>query len=85
MYNFGKSEKKNYGLRLELVLSSWPVWQYGLWSFQGRDTKLERILHKNQHTKRKFLNFENWTLSLAKMYVSSTLSDGVRSKFWADF
>ena len=26
----------------ELVL-----WQQGLWSFQGRDTKLERILAKN--------------------------------------
>ena len=24
MYNFGKSEKKNSGLRQELVLSSWP-------------------------------------------------------------
>ena len=37
------------------------IWQYWLWSFQGRDTKLERILHKNQDTQRKFLNFENWT------------------------
>ena len=35
------------------------LWQYRLWSFQGRNTKLERILHKNQHTQRKFLNFEN--------------------------
>ena len=24
------------------------VWHYRLWSFQGRDTKLERFLHKNQ-------------------------------------
>ena len=24
------------------------VWQYRLWSFQGRDTKLERFLDKNQ-------------------------------------
>ena len=24
------------------------VWQYQLWSFQGRDTKLERFLAKNQ-------------------------------------
>ena len=23
--------------------------------------KLDRFLHKNQHTQRKFLNFENWT------------------------
>ena len=37
------------------------VWYSGLWSFQPRGTKLERFLHKNQHTKKKFLNFENWT------------------------
>ena len=24
-------------------------------------TKLEKFLHKNQHAKRKLLNFENWT------------------------
>ena len=36
------------------------VWQYGLWSFQTGGTKLERFLHKNQHTQRKLLNFENW-------------------------
>ena len=36
------------------------VWQYGLWSFQGGSTKLERFLPKNQHTQRKLLNFENW-------------------------
>ena len=27
-----------------------PVWQYRLWSFQGRDKKLERFLAKNQIT-----------------------------------
>ena len=37
----------------------WPVWQYGLWSFQTGYTKLERFLHKNQHTQRKLLNFES--------------------------
>jgi hypothetical protein len=37
------------------------IWQYGLWSFQTEYTKLERFLHKNQHTQRKLLNFENWT------------------------
>ena len=26
-----------------------------------RDTKLERFLHKNQHTLGKLLNFKNWT------------------------
>ena len=39
----------------------WGVWQYGLSSFQAGCTKLERFLPKNQHTQRKFLNFENWT------------------------
>ena len=39
----------------------WLVWQYGLWSFQTRYIKLERFLHNNQHTQRKFLNYENWT------------------------
>jgi hypothetical protein len=29
--------------------------------FQVQDTKLEFFLHKNQHTQRKLLNFENWT------------------------
>ena len=38
----------------------WEFWQYGLWSFQTRGTKLERFLPKNQHTQRKLLNFENW-------------------------
>ena len=32
---------------------TFAVWQYGLWSFQMRDTELERFLPKNQHTKRK--------------------------------
>ena len=37
------------------------LWHYRLWSFKTKDTKLERFLHKNQPTQRKFLNFENWT------------------------
>ena len=36
------------------------LWQYGLWSFQMGDTKLERFLPENQHTQRKLLNFEFW-------------------------
>jgi hypothetical protein len=36
------------------------LWQYGLWSFQMGDTKLERFLTQNQHTKRKLLNVEFW-------------------------
>ena len=38
----------------------WPIWQYGLLSFYAGGTKLERYWPKNQHTQRKFLNFENW-------------------------
>ena len=29
------------------------IWQYGCWSFQTGDTKLERCLPKNQHAQRK--------------------------------
>ena len=35
------------------------IWQYGILSFQASDTKLERFFPKNQHTQRKFMNFEN--------------------------
>ena len=36
------------------------LWQYGFWSFQTGDKKLERFLPKNQHIQMKLLNFENW-------------------------
>ena len=39
------------------------LWQYGLWSFQAGGTKLERFLHKNQHTQRKFEFWINGELS----------------------
>ena len=39
----------------------YTLWHYRLWSFKTRDKKLERFLHKNQHTQRKLLNFEIWT------------------------
>ena len=42
-------------------LGGWKLWQYGLWNFQTGYTKLESFLHKNQHTQRKLLNYENWT------------------------
>ena len=29
--------------------------------FQAGDTKLERFLPKNQHSQRKFMNFDNWS------------------------
>ena len=34
---------------------------HGNTGFQTGYTKLETVLHKNQHTQRKLLNFENWT------------------------
>ena len=38
------------------LLKKWvkavKTWQYGLWSFQTGDTKLERFLPKNQHIKK---------------------------------
>ena len=47
---------------LTLVQSqTWTVWQYGLSTFQAGGIKIERFLPKNQHTQRKFLNFENLT------------------------
>ena len=46
-----------------MLLGSFSIWQYGLWSFQAGGTKLERFLHKNQHTQRKLLN---WYSSMKK-------------------
>ena len=37
---------------------TYTLWQYGLRSFQPAGTK--NVLHKNQHTQRKWLNFEFW-------------------------
>ena len=34
--------------RVKKIRNSYKVWQYRLWSFQGRDTKLDRFLAKNQ-------------------------------------
>ena len=45
---------------VSILQTTYPLWQYGLWSFQMGDTKLERFFPKNQHTQRKLLNFENW-------------------------
>jgi len=54
---------RDFQVAQKAIFSSEPwstVWQYGLSSFQGGDTKLEIFLPKNQHTQRKLLNFENW-------------------------
>jgi hypothetical protein len=50
------------------------LWQYGLWSFQTGDTKLERFLPKNQHTQGKLLNFENWISGGLRSFESKLFS-----------
>ena len=36
------------------------VWQYGLWSFQMGDTKLDKYLLTNQKNERKLYKYEFW-------------------------
>ena len=43
------------GVKAFIVLCA--VWHYRLWSFQGRDTKLERFLHKNQLQSNEIIEF----------------------------
>ena len=43
---------------LQKMILRYSLWQYGLWSFQTGDKKLERFLPNNQHNIRKLLNFE---------------------------
>ena len=63
----------------------YPIWQYGLWSFQAGDTKLERFLHKNQHAQKKLLIFDNWTNgSLQKSeFVKLSISFFPEYKGWS--
>ena len=56
--------------------------------FSRRETKLERFLHKNQHTHRKLLNFEFWIngeLSKIENHFSNKviLSKNVNNKEYA--
>jgi hypothetical protein len=39
------------------IISEWAIWKYRLWNFQGRDTKLERVLAKNQLLLNEFIEF----------------------------
>ena len=41
-------------------------WQYQLWTFQARDTKLKSFLSKNHHAQRKLLNFWNWCSAVGR-------------------
>ena len=58
---FNRGKTKHVGKIFSFLEENYELWHYRLWSFKSRDTKLERFLHKNQHTQRKLLNFENWT------------------------
>ena len=58
-HNHGLTNKKSCVNQLPLLnwinlnsvaLCGPLLWHFRLWSFQGRDTKLERFLAKNQHT-----------------------------------
>ena len=53
------------------------IWQYGLWSFQMGDTKLEILLPKNQHPQRKLLNFENWISGGLRSFQKSDFSKSI--------
>ena len=57
-YSSSHGRDKKLLMEAQLMSSDSKVWQYRLWSFQGRDTKLERFLAKNQQDKRKLSNFE---------------------------
>ena len=60
------------------------VWQYWLWSFQGRDTKLERFWLKVNCSQ---MNLENWSsgeLSKSAFKVNFSLSKSSES-FWFHF
>ena len=68
------------GTTTKLEIAWLALWQYGLWSFQTGGTKLERFLPKNEHTQRKFLNFENWTngeVSKVQNHPTSQLSKSI--------
>ena len=51
IYSEQQSRKLNVVCAFNVVILRdilYEVWQYGLWSFQTGDTKLERFLPKNQ-------------------------------------
>ena len=52
----GEDTNSNIFFYLIWAWALWPLWHSRLWSFQGRDTKLERFMAKNQLS-----NFENWS------------------------
>ena len=49
--DFGKNKMNHFFFKIFGVITK--KWQYGLSSFEVRDTKLERFLPKNQHNQSK--------------------------------
>ena len=44
-------------------------------------SKLESFLHKNQHTQRKFLNFENWISGALEVFKDQSFRNQSFSSF----
>ena len=56
------------------------LWHYRVWSFKSRDTKLERFLPKNQHTKGNY-----WILIIGLMGSLRVASKNQSFKIWLLF
>ena len=50
------------------------LWQYRLWSFQGRDRKLERVLAKGGFFSESAIGFSNLQISKKKYSKKTTLN-----------
>ena len=67
----GRSNLSSAQSRREKIFKTYDFFKshYGITGYgvsSPGDTKLERLLHKNQHTQMKLLNLDNWTNSLQK-------------------
>ena len=62
------------------VCPSIALWQYRFWSFQTGYTKLERFLHKNQHTKRKVCKVDYFILPLFLMPKMRSVAQNEQKK-----
>ena len=67
---------KQVSSNLPLILA---LWQFGLSSFQGRDTKLDRFLAKNHHTQWQLLYFVNIHSAELSKSAKSWLSKSIFS------
>ena len=51
------------------IMAIWVV------EFSNRGTKLERFFHKNCHTKRKILNFDNWINGASEVFKNQSFKN----------